>query len=271
MKKIETVLLDEKEKLNKLIKYLEKRLIDAPKGHLRVRTWRGVVEYYYCDGYGAGNEVNKNGRYIKKKEQAIAKKLAQRDYDMHLLKISKERVEAIEWFVEKYANNNLDEVYRTLNPSRKVLIDEVYVCDEEYVKRWQAIEYQGKYIDDEVGEIVTNKGERVRSKSEKIIADKLSALGIPYRYEYPIILNDSTKVYPDFTILKMPEREEIYLEHFGMMDKIEYVESALSKLRMYERNGVILGVNLFITQETSQYPLNAKVLTKLLKQVCCLQ
>lgn len=45
----------------------------------------------------------------------------------------------------------------------------------------------------------------------KIIADKLNNLGIPYRYEYPMILEGNIRIHPDFTILKMPERKEVYL------------------------------------------------------------
>jgi len=63
---------------------------------------------------------------------------------------------------------------------------------------------------------------------------------IPYRYEYPLVLAGNVKVYPDFTILKMPEREEVYLEHFGMMDDIDYVDSAMYKLSTYEKTRYIL-------------------------------
>lgn len=271
MKKIETLLIEEKEKLNKLIKYLNKRLINAPEGHLRVRNWKGNVEYYYCDGYGIENSKNRNGRYLKKKEVVIAKQLAQRDYDLQMVKKAKDRVAAIEEFVDKYSKSDLNIVYSKLNSGRKVLIDDVIISDEEYVRWWQSVEYKGKYIGDEIGQIITNKGERVRSKSEKIIADKLYSLGIPYRYEYPIVLDIDTEVYPDFTILKMPERKEVYLEHFGMMDNLDYIKSVAGKLRLYERNGIILGVNLFFTQETEKYPLNTKALSKLLMQIFCME
>lgn len=119
----------------------------------------------------------------------------------------------------------------------------------------------------EENEIVTERGERVRSKSEKIIADKLFALGIPYRYEYPLVLAGNVKVYPDFTILKMPEREEVYLEHFGMMDDIDYVDSAMYKLSTYEKNKIYLGVNLFITHENSRSPLNTRALDGMLRKI----
>lgn len=76
-------------------------------------------------------------------------------------------------------------------------------------------------------------------------------------------------MYPDFTILRMPAREEIYLEHFGMMDDYNYVETVMRKLNTYERNGIYIGVNLFITYETSRNPLNTRTLDGLIRSLLC--
>ena len=148
-------------------------------------------------------------------------------------------------------------------------MDTVILSDEEFVKQWSSIPYKGKEFMDEEKEILTERGERVRSKSEKIIADKLYMLGIPYRYEYPLLLKNNVKIYPDFTILKMPEREEVYLEHFGMMDDIDYVNKAFYKITTFEKNGIYLGVKLFITYETSRTPLNTKNLHGMIREVFC--
>lgn len=52
----------------------------------------------------------------------------------------------------------------------------------------------------------------MRSKSEVIIADLLNKEGIPYRYEFPLYLKEFNTVYPDFTILNVRKRKEIYWE-----------------------------------------------------------
>ena len=59
--------------------------------------------------------------------------------------------------------------------------------------------------------------------------------------------------------------EEVYLEHFGMMDDLNYVNTAIYKLNTYERNGIYLGVNLFLTYETSRKPLNVRALDEMIK------
>ena len=154
-----------------------------------------------------------------------------------------------------------------MNSYRKKLVEQAIISDEEFVKQWQETKYVKKEFEDDLQEIITEKGEYVRSKSEKIIADKLYMLGIPYRYECPILLDGNIKIYPDFTILKMPERKEVYLEHFGMLDDPNYVNNTIFKLNTYERNGIYLGVNLFVTYETSKKPLNVRALDEMIRKL----
>lgn len=199
----------------------------------------------------------------------LVKRLAQRDYDLCIIKKAEERIKAIEHFLELYDRTCLKKLYQKTNSYRTALIAPTVLSDEEFVRQWQALEYKGKPFEDDENIILTERGERVRSKSEKIIADKLYALGIPYRYEYPLVLSGGVKVYPDFTILRMPMREEVYLEHFGMMDDLEYVDTALYKLSSYEKNGIYLGVDLFVTHETGKRALNTKGLDGLMRKLFC--
>jgi len=268
MKTINSILTEELRQLKNMVGDIKKKLNNAPVGTLRIRSVNGKEEYYYRNvENGSETERTPNGRYMKKSEFNFAKRIAQRDYDLEVLRYAEERIKAIEKFLKVYDKTSLKQLYQTTNQYRKELITAPVVSDEEFVKQWQEAEYRGKGFEDDENMIFTEKGERVRSKSEKIIADKLFALGIPYRYECPLLLDGNVKVYPDFTILRMPEREEVYLEHFGMMDHPEYVEKVLYKLNTYERNKIYLGVNLFVTYETGTKPLNTKSLDGLLKKL----
>ena len=265
MKTMERILREELKQIDKIVDSAEKRLKNAPEGCLRILKKRGGAEYYY-----KGTDTNnRNGRYLKKKEVELAKRLAQRDYDKQIVKAGQERGKAINDFLKKYEKANLKDIYAKTSLERRELIQPFVLSDEEYIKRWKMIEYRGKPFENNEKEIFTENGERVRSKSEKIIADKLYALGIPYRYEYPIVLENSIKLYPDFTILRMPQRQEVYLEHFGMMDDVGYVEMAMHKLSTYEKNGIYLGVNLFLTYETGKNPLNTRAINELLQELFC--
>ena len=98
-------------------------------------------------------------------------------------------------------------------------------------------------------------GNKLRSKSEVIIDQTLFFNKIDYRYECQLILNDVI-LYPDFIALSKSTKQFIIWEHLGLMDDPHYVNNALSKLKLYITNGYIPGINLIITSETNQTPLN---------------
>ena len=100
------------------------------------------------------------------------------------------------------------------------------------------IEYEGKFLEENLI-YHTTRGELVRSKSEKIIADLLDRLGIPYDYEKPFIGKDSRTKYPDFTIEDATSGQRIILEHLGMLSQTSYKERWNKKLEWYRSQGVI--------------------------------
>ena len=134
------------------------------------------------------------------------------------------------------------------------------------MQQWQQQPYVGKAFPEELPEIYTERGERVRSKSEKILADKFYLKGIPYRYECPLKLSGMGMVYPDFTLLNVKTRQEYYWEHFGLMGDPEYCEKAVRKIAAYEKNGIFPGVNLIFTFEAGKASLDMKQIDRLIEQ-----
>ena len=114
--------------------------------------------------------------------------------------------------------------------------------------------------------ILTERGERVRSKSEKILADFFYRRNILYKYEKPLYLKGYGTVYPDFTFLSKKTRQEIYWEHEGMMDRQEYARSAVRKIESYQKNKIYPGDRLILTFETEQSVLNSNVIEELVNQ-----
>lgn len=93
----------------------------------------------------------------------------------------------------------------------------------------------------------TLRGEKVRSKSEAIIADTLYRHGVSYEYEKILETDGVTRV--DFTIENNIRGQTLYWEHFGKMDDPDYVLEYLKKKKRYESMGIIEGKNLIATYE----------------------
>lgn len=254
----------EKEKeLNNLIPLLKESLLDVPDGQLRISHCGGVPQYYFRSK-GADGPF-KNGNYIRKENIQLAYALAQRDYDKKLFDLAEKRLKSVRNLLKDCKADELQNVYEQMNPYRKEIVIPKIISDEMFAEEWEKVEYKGKYISNINTQIYTEKGERVRSKSEKIIADMFYRKGLHYRYEYPITLQGLGTVYPDFTILNMKTRQEVYWEHLGMMDNPEYCEQALYKLSCYIKNGFYPGDRLLISFETSKRPLETAVIEKIMK------
>lgn len=264
MSYLHNALAKKKEELLEIIKLTTESLKNAPEGNLRISQNGKTTQYYYRSKDTDG--IHRTGKYIKKQNIGLAYELAQRDYDRKILEVAKHRRDTIENFLTEYSQNELQEIYEQMNTHRKKLIISRTVTDNEYIKKWCSYEYKGKTFAEGLAEIYTEKGERVRSKSEKIIADMLHKAGISYRYECPITLNDIGTIYPDFTVLNIEERKEMYWEHFGMMDNNEYCEKALCKINSYIKNGIIPGKNLIITHETSKHSLETLIVEKMMRE-----
>lgn len=228
------------------------------EGGLRVIKSHGSFQYYICTESG-----DTNGTYLPKSQRKIAEAIAQRDYDKQIIKCTKQWKQWIEKTIKSMPNTHLWDAYNK-SQGRKCLIKPYEISDDEYVKQWENISYEGKPFEPNLPEIYSEQGERVRSKSEKMIADKLHMLGIPYRYEYPVRLQGCGTVYPDFLLLNRATRKEYIYEHFGMMDNPDYANNTIKKINLYAKNGYVLGKNLLVSWETSHAPMDMRVIEKMI-------
>ena len=254
-------LTNERKELEEIIIKAEQSLKTAPEGILRVSK-SGNSEQYYR----RMDEKDKNGKYIKKKNAELIHGLAQKDYDEDVLKMAKVQKERIDRFLKQYKSDCVKNVYDNLAQERQRLIEPYILPDEQYVRLWENRKYSGKEFFADVPEIYTEKGERVRSKSEKILADKFRLMNIPYLYECPLYLKGYGIVYPDFTLLNKRTRKEYYLEHFGRMDDAEYSEKVVRKIETYQKNGIYPGEKLLMTYETGKSSMNMKLVEQMVRK-----
>ena len=203
----------------------------------------------------------KSGEYISKKDGEKIQTYLQKKYLLEVQKQINKEIAALEKFlkntsVESFPGSDALKLLYSKQPKEiKNYINPVDISDDEYIDLWKSEPYQAKKISEDCPVYITDNGEHVRSKSELNIANALKKNGIPYKYERPLKLSNGIMAHPDFTILDVKKRREIYWEHRGMMDDRTYVKYAVEKQKEYLKSGIVLGDNLIVTEESSIYPL----------------
>ena len=250
------MLLQEQKHLQGIIANIREKDIEEPEGRLRISVDHGVARYYQCvdDRYG---------EYILRDNVQLPRQLAQKAYNDAVLKTAEARGKHIARCLKNYNDDELEQLFTSLHPERQKLITPVEPTFSQLQEQWYSEPYVGKAFKEGMPVILTEKGERVRSKSEKILADFFYRNNIPYKYEKPLSLSGYGIVYPDFTFLSRKLRKEIYWEHEGMMDKPEYAIKAVKKLNSYQMNGILPGECLILTFETEQDVLNTRIVSEL--------
>lgn len=245
-------------RLNNLSESIEKKLLILPEGKIRIQHRENSDYYYYVD-----KESNDNGMTVSASNASFVRDLAQRAYLQKVLRAANDEQKLIEQFLRRFPSPSVEEVYKTLPEPRRKLITPVILPDDEYIEQWLSQPYVPLGFEPGDPYYETLNGERVRSKTETMIADRLRERHIPYKYECPLIIGNKT-FYPDFTILRMSDRAELYYEHLGKMGDPDYARRNINKLNKYALNGIVQGDKLFTTMESADCPFDIRTLDKLI-------
>ena len=241
------------EVLDNIIRKEKTALNHAPSGRLRISRSRNRTQYYQvCENDAIW------GTYLGKSQKKLIQALAQKGFDQGTLKAASEEKKMLEQMKSLWRDVSPEKFYDEYPEWRKALVTPLIPTDEMLVRQWLETPYEKRKFGADEVELYSSQGERVRSKSEMLIANRLRERNIPYKYEYKLVLPNQKVYHPDFTILNVRLRKIIYYEHFGKMDDAGYVNRNLKRLQDFRNNGIILGDNLFLTFETELSPFNLK-------------
>ncbi len=248
--------------LDVLIKNEKQRLAsckDVEIRHIAISKRKNGYQYYFLD-------ENKKMSYVKKEDLDKVRKILQKEYDEEALENLVELKTQAEKFIKNYDANSIENVYKRRSEARKKLIVPAIIPEENYIANWLTKHEGDRNIFYGDGKYPTEKGDMVRSKSEKILADMFYKYGIPYSYEPVLTLKDGTHAYPDFVLLNVRKRKTIYWEHFGMLNDDGYAKKNWKKISDYEDIGLYPGDNFLFTLEDEKKALNIERARKMIER-----
>lgn len=254
-----------KEELNQIRKQISgitgalKEYEDIKPGKLVMKKSNGCYQYYVR---------NKDGdmSYIPAKDRFIVNQMAQKEYYEKLLKELKKQETCIARFIGVYSKSVIWDTYEGICDGRKRIISPVTESQDDYISNWLEM-HKGNQNQFEAKELFeTNRGDLVRSKSEKIIADLFYEYKVPYQYEPELILYNGQKCYPDFVLLNKRERKTYFWEHFGLVSDDGYANNNLEKIAKYEKSGMVLGENLLMSMESKNINLDIQKVRQKIEQ-----
>lgn len=192
--------------------------------------------------------------HIKKKDKLLAEKLAAKKYLSTLLEDLEKEKSATDMYLRHYPKEKKSDAILAGSDTLQNLLSPYFSPLSKELDDWMKSPYEKNLKHPEHLTQKIGASEFVRSKSEAMIAKALKQNKIPYRYECKLIL-DEIEIYPDFTMRHPKTGEYFYWEHFGLLDKHDYVEKMHKKIKYYTDNNIMPGINLITTYETQDKPL----------------
>ena len=250
----------EKKRLDKKIRNIETRLKGFPPGKMYITHNGKYFKWYYK------RENDSTPVYIPKSQRSLAEQYAQKKYLMQLKSDLLQERNALDYYIRHHKVRPWkSDDFLNGKPEYHELLSPYFQPRSKELRDWANASYpQNPYYKEKLLHHLDN-GKSVRSKSEYMISSILDKYQIPYRVEEELVIG-SNYYYPDFTIRHPQTGEFYYYEHFGLIEKYNYLERMAEKLYDYISIGIIPSKNLIMTFETNDYPLTIERIEALIKE-----
>ena len=250
--------------LDTLIAFIEKHPAIKAEGSLVICSRGKSVNIYRETAEG-------KREYLGKDKEALIRDLSKKTHYMKMLSVARKEKEQLEKCIRTlrsgYGITDIDDVYPSLNTVIRRTEGPFSMTDDGYVLKWQK---KNSYLKDRKqlsGQNKTLKGEYVKSKSEVIIADRLTYYGVPYVYEVTTAKDAFEEMArPDFLILNKRTGKEYFWEHLGRMGDPQYAARNQVKMEQFARQGILPGKNLIVSFECGERPLSTEYVDSIIKE-----
>ena len=228
-------------------------------------TTRGMIYHVRCFENGARRNILLGDEYTD--DVVRIKQLAYNKELIASLEHNKKLLERVDGRFKLYDAESVDSRLRPIYRDSTGLVNKNpgFMSRDEWFK-----EQHKSTLPSSEKNHVTAEGRKVRSKSEIIIHNLLTHLGIPFKNDVDINLRTESdeKIYKNADFV-MPCKlgGYIILEHFGMLDKEDYLMRAMHKIRIYGMNGYTLNDRLFISSDGFDGSLNVQALREMVEKL----
>ena len=228
----------------------------CPPGNLLNNRNLGTPHYYhsYYDQNGDWKRI-----YLSNSDPMIGA-LARKEYLKLSLPAIQKNIKLLEGVLAHYVSLDSQDIIQMARRAYRLLPDQCFFTGQHENELWKTVENL-EALTDELIEYrcdshrdwanadypkntypfrnlqLTSFGLRVRSRGEIVIAEVAHSLGIPFRYDQNIVLDDGSTISPDFSF-EDSYYEEFYIEYCGMMDDPDYVRRHMIKRSRFEQSGI---------------------------------
>ncbi len=234
----------------------KKELSKLPPGQLSMRKSEGKNCYVQVI------PANADGKRVRRgitKDKVMVQELARKKYLQKSLQFLENNIPLLEKLVAIHKAPTAENIIEALSATRAQLqlTEESFLPKEKQQNQWADADFEQSTYNLSEKKHITARGLKVRSKSEVIIAEKLDAYKIPFRYEQMVHIENQS-LSPDFVILK--KEELVYWEHCGLVTDPQYMKHHKWKLQMYEKAGIVPWKNLIVTYDDENGNLDARII-----------
>lgn len=250
----------EKKRLDKKIRDIETRLKGFPPGKMYITHNGKYFKWYYR------RENDSTPVYIPKSQRSLAEQYAQKKYLLQLKTDLLHEQNALDYYLRHHKERPWkSDDFLNQKPEYQELLSNYLKPQSQELREWATASYpQNPHYKEHLYQLLDN-GKKVRSKSEYMISSILDKYQIPYRVEEELVIGSRT-YYPDFTIRHPQTGEYFYWEHFGRIEKFDYLTKTTRKIHDYISIGFVPSINFIMTFETEEHPLTIERIEALVKE-----
>ena len=240
-----------------------KRLARHADGSILVKKRGRSVSFYHllpADEEGHRKEVS-----IPRRNKRLLASLCDKRYCEKLIPILEKEIKLLRSFLAIFDPEEKVLLRRSLPEEMSNYITPLVKTTKEQIESWLNERFDTNPYPLPNDSYRTKKGEYVRSRLELHVANLLYDLGIPYRYECAVYLEDGSVLYPDFTLLHPITLEVYWLELFGMMDDPDYAATNLQKIARYSQSEMFS--NLIMIFDHKAAPFRTETIEAILRNI----